>query len=1083
LLTAGILAGIVGFLSFNVLPTAAWGAAGLWQDTSQASVRTISARTSNAIRERTLLLDLSGLDRLLAQAPRETFVGSGGKGLSTAPILSLPLPDGSMERFRIVESPVLAPALAERYPEIRTYAAVGFDDPESSARLDRTPHGFHAMIFSNGGTVYIDPLQRGDLSHYVSYWRRDARLLNGQAPFEGPLRRVDSVVNREAARLLSEGLITNTGPLLRTYRLAMGATGEYTQFHGGTVALGLAAITTAMNRVNGIYEREVSLRMELVANTDQLIFTDGNTDPYTNNDGNAMLGENQQECDNVIGDANYDVGHVFSTGGGGIAGLGVVCVSGTKGEGVTGSGNPTGDSFWVDFVAHELGHQWGASHTFNSTTGNCTGNIEPTTAYEPGSGTTIMGYAGICGVQDIQPNSDDYFHSASFDQIVAHIAAVGACGSSMATGNNTPVPEAGLGGFVIPISTPFELTGSATDIDGDTLSYCWEEFDLGPAGDPNTPTGTAPLFRSFLPVAGPTRVFPQLTDLLNNTQTIGEILPNYPRNMTFRLTARDGKGGVAHDQLIFTVSDAAGPFLVTVPNTSVSWTGGASEAVTWDVASTDQAPIECNNVDILLSTDGGNTFPIVLVANTPNDGTENILVPNAPTTLARVKVKAVGNAFFDLSNQDFTIVAGGPVCSVTDLAPGAQTPCDVGSNTYTQEVVVTFENAPVSGTLDVHGQSFAIGTSPQTVLLTGLPSNGDAVDVTASFSASPGCSRTENALFTAPASCAPCSITDLTSGRMVACSPGNNTYSQEVFVTYVGAPKTGGLDVNGQLFPVTGSPQKVVLSGLPVDGQAVNVTASFPSQGACSRTENGLFTAPASCTTTPTSTCMSSDPIDIPDNDPNGINDTITLSDTIQITNVRVFVDIEHDWIGDLIIEVQHNGTTVRLHDRSGGGTFDRIGWYPTDFTVDGPGSLADFNGQMAHGSWTLSVSDNEAPDAGIVFNWCVEVTGTPIVTNVDGNEDLPTVAAMDSGYPNPAPEGITNIRFALPAHMAVQVRIFDVAGRHVRTLHQGSLDRGRHQLLWDGQNQRGERVPSGIYFSVLQTESTRLQRKIVVVR
>ena len=783
-------------------PAVAQDSERLWDDIGRGALAKTSQPNFAAQQHRALRLDTVSMRQLLQQAPLE------GRARSRKPaiVVSLPLPDGGFGRFAVVESPILAPDLAARYPELRTYAGRGLDDPGASARLDMTPHGFHAMILSSAGSVFIDPYQRGDTAHYGSYWKRDALFVDGRAPVETGLRSIDSPTNREAARLLANGMIASSGPQLRTYRLAMGATGEYTQFHGGTVPLAMAAITTAMNRVNGIYEREVSLRMELVANTDQLVWTNAGSDPYTNNDADAMLNEHQAECDNVIGSANYDVGHVFSTGGGGLAGLGVTCVNGRKAEGVTGSSSPTGDTFWVDFVAHELGHQWGANHTFNGNTGSCGGgNRTATNAYEPGSGSTIAAYAGICDAQNLQPNSDDYFHTASFDQIEAHIVVTGACGTSTATGNGAPLPVAGTGGFAIPVSTPFELTGSATDPNTDPMTYCWEQFDLGPAGAPAAPSGDAPIFRSFSPVTSASRVFPKLSDLVNNTQTIGEVLPTYARNLTFRLTARDNLGGVAHDQLAFTVSAAAGPFLVTAPNTAVSWTGSTTETVTWDVAGTDQTPVNCANVDILLSLDGGTSYGTVLVASTANDGSQMILVPNAPTTQARVKVKAANSVFFDISNQDFTIVAGGPACGITDLAAGTQTTCDPGTNTYTQEVIVTFENAPGTGTLDVQGQSFVIGSSPQTVVLTALPSDGLPVNVTASFSASPACTRLENALFTAPQFCGACQISDLTAGRLVSCDTLANTYSQEVIVTHAGAAKIGGLSVNGQLFPVTAS--------------------------------------------------------------------------------------------------------------------------------------------------------------------------------------------------------------------------------------------------------------------------------------
>ncbi|MBL1212204.1 MAG: T9SS type A sorting domain-containing protein [Ignavibacteriae bacterium] len=608
-------------------------------------------------------LDINGLQNFLTTLPDE----ENSRTSFSKATLRLPMPNGQFEKFAIIGSPIMEQALAEKYPEIKTYRGQGINDRTASVRFDVTPQGFHAMILSAEGTIYIDPYSAGNIENYISYYKKDFSVNETEAHTTcGPID-ADPVIVNEIKQIIERGAIESSGTQLRTYRLALACTGEYTSFHGGTVVSALAAMVTTMNRVNGVYERDVAIRMVLIANNDQIIYTNAGTDPYTNNSGFTMLSENQSNIDAVIGSSNYDIGHVFSTGGGGIASLGVPCRNGLKARGVTGLFQPVGDPFDIDYVAHEMGHQWGANHPFNGTAGNCSGgNRNASTAYEPGSGSTIMAYAGICGSQNLQSNSDDYFHGISFDEMVAYstLSSGNGCAVITSTGNSVPIVNAGTGGFVIPINTPFSLTGSATDPDGDPMTYCWEQFDLGPAGSPTSPSGNAPIFRSFDPVTTPTRTFPKLSNILNNSSTIGEILPSYSRDLNFRITARDnrsGGGGVGFDEISFTVSNAAGPFLVTYPNTSVIIPGNNFIDVTWDVANTNAAPINCSQVNILLSTDGGQTFPIVLASATDNDGIENILLPDNQTTTARIKIEAVGNVFFDISNTNFQIDAPVPV--------------------------------------------------------------------------------------------------------------------------------------------------------------------------------------------------------------------------------------------------------------------------------------------------------------------------------------------------------------------------------------------------------------------------------------
>ena len=649
----------------------------IFRDVSTSGVQALPARTAAEAplpgHFRALEVDLAGLESQLAMAPFERSAAAEATPL----VLRLPYPDGTDRAFRVEESPILEPALAAKFPEISTYVIRGIDDPSASGRLSITSLGFHAMVLSTAGTVFIDPYARWDGRYAISYFKRDGRH-NGE-PFRCEVHDeptgVDLVGGIDAAA--PAAVEAASGTQLRTYRLALAGTAEYTTAvcapNPAAVACGLNAMVVSMNRVDGVYEREVAIRMVMVANNNLVVYT-SNPDPYTNGNGSVMLGENQTNLNAVIGSANYDIGHVFSTGGGGVASLNVPCTA-SKARGVTGRGNPVGDPFDIDYVAHEMGHQFGGQHTFNGTTGNCGGgNRSAGSAYEPGSGTTIMAYAGICGAEDLQPNSDDTFHVRSFDQIVAF--STGATGSSCpvitATGNTPPTVNAGAA-YTIPKQTPFTLTGSATDPDPDTLTYMWEEFDLGTASPPNDDVAAVrPIFRSFVPLSIPSRTFPKLSDILNNVATLGESMSTRNRVMTFRMTARDnraGGGGVNWASTTVTVNAASGPFAVTQPNTVLTWPGNSSQTVLWNVAGTDVAPVSCANVAIDLSTDGGTTFPISIAASTPNDGSHPITVPDAPTATGRIRVSCVGNVFFDISNVNFSIDAALPPPDVVSIDP------------------------------------------------------------------------------------------------------------------------------------------------------------------------------------------------------------------------------------------------------------------------------------------------------------------------------------------------------------------------------------------------------------------------------
>ena len=829
-------------------------AARLWQPLDKIPAAPANARIGiRPTKFQPFTLNASALRAALSQAPAEfTTQQSGAAGVE----ISLPKPDGTLERFQIEEVALMEPALAAKYPGIKTYRGRGLDDPMASLHLDVNPWTFHAQVLSPSGIYYVDPYWKYDGSVYMSYAKSD--LTAGGRQFKCLF---DNESSAPAAQFATTGAnapavpasVNNviSGKNLRTYRLACATSIMYSQYHGGTdpdVAKVLAALVTMNNRVSGVYETELGIRMVLVAGQEKIIASTTNPTPYTDTPGD--IGSNPAYLDQQIGPDNYDIGHVVTTGSGGIAGLGVVCrgfnaASGgsAKARGTTGIDPPEGDGFWIDFVAHEMGHQFGGNHTFDGTGTNCGTNQNESTAYEVGSGTTIQAYAGICGNQNLQSHSDAYFHFASLEEMFSFAAGgvalsapvinqarpasappppavpdaspgagtldptpgasitwkgTAAGGSApdeaaciegvncdtfvltlsgapgdwhektaritftwpntlddydiyvhkgtadgpvvddaatgdqpevinldpsntsvgtgvfyvhvvyfavvppaqqytavatvldqsnpgtaptsavvTATGNNPPIVDAGAD-YKIPARTPFILTANGSDPDGNPITFCWEEADLGPAPkDARTPDdGQNPIFRSFPPTPNRSRVLPQMQYVLNNAnnppvnypcpeETVpcvtGEMLPTTSRTLNFKVTARDNIfGGHSIDAMKIDVIDSGAGFAVTSPNTAVSFQGGSTQTVTWDIANSTSPEINTTHVNISITSDGGNTY-VPLATNVPNDGSESVVIPNVNTSTARIKVEAVGNIFFDLSNENFSIVSTIPL--------------------------------------------------------------------------------------------------------------------------------------------------------------------------------------------------------------------------------------------------------------------------------------------------------------------------------------------------------------------------------------------------------------------------------------
>ena len=975
----------------------------VWKNIKETSIPISGTRYITPTEYRTVALKESELLPILDAAPMEFTTLAQTKKVQ----LELPLPDGTTEMFRIVNSPIMEEPLQTMYPDIRTFSAVGITDPAKRVRFDYTPQGFHAMIFVIGkSTIFIDPYSYGggDTKHYIVYERADFA--------SSVTKTMDCAVSTPVITtpVDPQALSYNTCEL-REYRLALAATGEYTQFHGGTVAGALAAQVTTMNRVNGIYERDFAVRMNIIGNNNLIVYTDAGTDPYTNNNGGTMLTENINNLSTVIGNSNFDIGHVFSTGGGGIAGLGVVCTT-SKARGVTGSSAPIGDPFDVDYVAHEMGHQFGANHTQNN---SC--NRNNATAMEPGSASTIMGYAGICA-PNVQSNSDDHFHAISMQEIGSDLNSH-SCPTTTTLSNSAPTITGTNANTTVPANTPFSLTATATDPDGDILTYNWEQMNNQVTTQPPVSTATGgPNFRSFSSSTDPTRYFPNLNALSNGGPFTWEVLPSVSRTMNFRVTVRDNAaGGSCTDYMDVTldIDGSSGPFVVLYPSaTGIVWNALTSETVTWDVANTDVAPVSCSNVDILLSTDGGLTYPTVLASNVPNDGSQAVTVPNTPTTTARIMVVCSSGTFFDISDNDFEIAAA-------TFNYTLSTPNNVASVCSPIDATYTIDIGEIGGYSD-----------PVTLSVSGLPAGA-----TANFSTNP---------------VTPVGQSTLTISNTGAVTPGTYTFS--VDATSTSGPNSLSMNLNVS----NGTPSAVSLTSPANASTGVSPTTSFtwtasPELGATYeidiatdaafsaivdqatglatnsytsgvltnstqyfwrvRVSTGCGTSPYSSTFSFTSSACNiytstNVPLVISSSGTPTVTSTLTVASTDIISDVNVVtLQGTHSYISDLTFTLTSpNGTSVVLIDQicNSEDDFDvalddaaSAGGLPCPPVGGGlyqPNTpLSAFNGETANGTWTLTVEDAFNLDGGSLDAWAIQICTSPPV--VEQGTDVQT--ACDS--------------------------------------------------------------------------------------
>ncbi|AZB32816.1 reprolysin-like metallopeptidase [Chryseobacterium bernardetii] len=658
-------------------------------------------------------LNINGLKNALAKAPKRLAAGE-----KSEVIISFPNSDGRMESFKVRENSNFTPELAAKYPDIKSYVGQGLEDPNSTVYFSVSPLGLSSMeIYGDKSAVFIEPYAK-DLSTYVVYKKSDKN--DDLSKFECT---VIDVAKKGVSNTSIAARPNADDSTLRTFRLALSCTGEYTAYFGGTKAQALAAMNSTMTRVNGVFEKDFAARMVLIANNDAVIYTNASTDPYSAASGmsnwNSQL---QSTLTSVIGEANYDIGHLFgASGGGGNAGcIGCICTNGSKGSGYTSPADaiPSGDNFDIDYVAHEMGHQFGGNHTFSMNNEGTGANMEP------GSGSTIMGYAGITS-QDVQPHSDAFFHAISIQQITNNIKAK-TCSVNTNTGNSIPTANAGLD-YTIPKGTPFVLTGTGTDADGDFLTYIWEQMDnasssqTGASSAASATKASGPNFRSWTPTTVPTRYFPRMASILaGSTTTAGseitvEALSSVARTLNFRFTVRDNKAGGSgnnSDDAVITVNSTAGPFAVTSQNAATTYAGGSSQTVTWDVAGTTANGVNTANVDILWSTDNGNTWTTLLSA-TPNDGSQAVTIPNVSTTTGRIMVKGSNHIFFDVNNANISVNAGSGTPDT--VAPTAPTLAASGTTSISTNLSWSgaTDNVGVTG-YDVYMGASLIGSTAST---------------------------------------------------------------------------------------------------------------------------------------------------------------------------------------------------------------------------------------------------------------------------------------------------------------------------------------------------------------------------------
>lgn len=901
-----------------------------------------------------------------------------------------PNEDGKMTAFQVSETPVLAPELSLKFPNIKSYAGYSVEDRTAKVRFSVSHKGIQSMMVNaeNKGATFM---QKDSGNDYVLYTRdpnssRDADFICA----------TKSVVEENVGGLTQRVV---DDQVLRKFRLAVSASGEYTQFHGGTVADALAAINATITRINQVFETDLSITLELVAGLDQVIFTDAATDPY---DGN-LNSQTQNTLDNTLGSANYDIGILLNQAGqsdGNAGFIGSVCIDGRKGSCYATGQNPEGDLFDIDFVSHEMGHQLGANHTWSFESEGTMVQVEPA------SGTTIMGYAGIVGVNNVASNGDDYFHYVSIVQMTDYIKSTN-CAEIISLTNVPPVITP-VGNYIIPKSTAFVLSADATDADvADVLTYSWEQIDNGvvpqSAFGPTNPLGAN--FKSQKPVTSPQRYFPKLSSVINGqlTQTnptsgtAWETVSDVERELNFSLTVRDnalGGGQVVSDLVNVFVDNSAGPFGVTSFDTSVVTTAGSVETITWDVANTNMPPINTQTVDLLLSIDGGLTFPISLAENVPNDGSHNVVIPGSPTVEARIMVKANGNIFFAVNAADFTIETSEIVLNFEMIE---QEVCQ------SDVLVVPFTYETYEGFIEE--ATFSIATPPVGVDIAIFPetaiNNNTAVEITFTNTQNLDIGSYPIRVIATTASISKEVTIDLnvidanfTDPTLVSPAnglvdaPANMLLEWEANFLATSYDIEVATDVGFTAIVETAT----VLGNAYAPVSLENQTQYFWRVKPKNSCGEGVFGSAFNFTTIEFS-CINIDgeglPLNISTTLVQTLTTELTIFDDLAISDINVNMELDHTYLADLTVTLTSPaGTTVVLFNnscndfRNVSATFDDNG-QAFECNVVAPaiqgivkplGLLSSFNGESTLGKWVLTVTDNAPADGGVLKSFSLDV-------------------------------------------------------------------------------------------------------------